>query len=68
MVDAVDLESTGIAVGVQISSSVPYLITNILIQSKDLKMNDICSRNRAFFHLKRFASREKLVKGDVILG
>ena len=25
-----------------------HLITNILIQSKGLKMNDICSRNRAF--------------------
>ena len=28
----------------------PYhLITNILMQTKGLKMNDICSRNRAFF-------------------
>ena len=26
-----------------------HLITNILIQSKGLKMNDICSRNRVFF-------------------
>ena len=26
-----------------------HFITNILIQSKGLKMNDICSRNRAFF-------------------
>ena len=25
-----------------------HLITNILIQSKGLKMNDICSRNRVF--------------------
>jgi len=43
----------------------PYhLITNILIQSKGIKVNDICSRNRAFFHLWRFASREKLVRTD----
>ena len=45
-----------------------HLITNILIQTKGLKMNDICSRNRAFFYFWRFASREKLVQGDAILG
>ena len=38
-----------------------HLITNILIQTKGLKMKDICSRNRAFFNFWRFASREKLV-------
>ena len=46
----------------------PYhLITNILIQTKGIEMNDICSRNRAFFNFWRFASREKLVQSDIFL-
>ena len=31
-----------------------HLITNILIQSKGIEMNDICPRNRAFFHSQDF--------------
>ena len=30
-------------------------------------MNDICPRNRAFFHFKRFASRCKLVRTEKFL-
>ena len=29
-----------------------HSLTNILIQSKDIEMKDICSRNRAFFYHK----------------
>lgn len=39
-----------------------HLITNILIQTKGFKMNDICPRNRAFFIMLRFDSRYKLVR------
>ena len=44
-----------------------HLITNVLIQLKGLKMNDICPRNRAFFNFWRFASRWKLVRTEEFL-
>ena len=39
-----------------------HLITNILIQSNGVKINDICTRNRAFFNILHFSSRYKLVR------
>ena len=44
-----------------------HFITNILIQSKGVKMNDICPRNWAFFIMFRFSSRYKLVRTDEFL-
>lgn len=44
------------------SSCPHHLITNILIQNKGVKIDDICSRNRAFFIMLRFSSRYKLVR------
>ena len=44
-----------------------HLITNILIQTKGFKMNDICPRIGLFFHFKRLASREKLVRTEKFL-
>ena len=44
-----------------------HICTNILIQTKGVKSRDICSRNRAFFHFKRFASRWKLVRTEKFL-
>lgn len=46
----VDHESTTKGLGYRVK----HLITNILIQINGVKINDICPRNRAFFHSQDF--------------